>query len=1482
MRKSVRNVFRAAVALSVLFCVLVSTFLGVSKAEYFKGLTRDLDVEISPDLKFSYYLYAAESVDSLHNTNMTGKGVYTTSRNFTQQITIGKTCRTPYLGLYAGADWTTDGSGDPNKDNHTGENIVYQIKVPVDEEGYYSLNFTVDFTEPGAEQKNEIYTINYDRAIGCEVLNYNDGFVFGDYEKPLDLWSRNNNKVYTTTTYQPDTIKDENNNDVKNLDANVKLLNSDSLYQWKTLAPTRQETVSLAFKVEKGDLWELNNDGSYKLDGSGNKIERGYVLWMWDFSGLYGPRVYDLEFTNVSIKKTMTSTGVSEGKDADDPYFVFPQTQLVNNQLVTSLPDTTDKKIYDYMLDQETQEETDFRSVQARGKVSYSKGRGTFTTEATANSLAIQAESIMYPLKNTGSKWYNIKTITSGEEGYTNPVSFRVPIKNIEAGKTYKVTFDISFARQGNYAVGNTGSDAKPIHPGLKTAADMVNYADFADIFWTGNNPFQSYLYSGDSVHRSSNHHAANGLTQIKYNDKTYQNEPLTKYNEFLYRGGSGHETIDKATVTTVNDTYTIGNEDVTESSKWYDKHAVYRNWFNAVQHTECNGQNEINWITFYNTTFAFNIKEGQSIDLNNLYWVWEISPLIPSCYYRIRLDNVRIEKVVKYGSNLSDDGVRIGGTQIDLANHANHYQETEDITNGKGVFVSFRGQTGTGQNYQAKGFTLFENSAIGKKVLTNEGNIYSPIIDASRFTVAPGNSNDYKIVLDGIAVCDGGIDKYVFSVDGGVTWHDMKFTGSNATDGNLSSASKSVNQYVVGQTRYPEKKADEITKNASFETQGLDINQYTHVTFDSGDAKKGNFDDWGLEADLNQFKHQGDLDIIFAAVPAADTSLRCEMLRIINYNRTRIYKTNVDNIVSDIQVLSDGNYLNANYNPSVTTNNGGYASAENKDNFALMKGIRADGVITHAIGYAKRITGGLTYAELPVVYADFPVYTTLSISGHARVEGGVDGHYWSIDRGRTWTPCGGSPNYVTSGTGANANWDDWTGISEAGSVFTENTTGTKFNSGKMLTCDLSDYEGKVVDIIVAAKPKKSDVYCPIARIDNVAVYGLEGTFFTRLVDWNDGTDGSYKKAGVVLDYGMNSQKYVEPDTTNIDGEYFSGASKWKEVSTGISYTIYEPQNADPRNARFYNDEINDMKIGGKVHINGYVVCHGGVKEYRYSLDNGKTWTKIDDGGSAANDSNTKSDALTKNITYAERSDVSFSLDNNDTKNGNFLTDRMNDTSDGKDFEYMLSFQLPAFANGTIKNLLVVAESNSGKTCPVLHIKLRFNRDAENPDKYHMAYVRTNPETTSQQRGWIVNGYGWETAHGAVQNARTVITLPVTEEGIHTLTFDVELRRNSSSGSMANAGAPIRCSIIRDSNYYTMFSSGEPPLASSDSRVIQTWEKTLTQTESVTLTFEVNYQDVKRGYMVWEWDITQLPTNVSYNYYFRLPSISLVCTTPAS
>ena len=40
---------------------------------------------------------------------------------------------------------------------------------------------------------------------------------------------------------------------------------------------------------------------------------------------------------------------------------------------------------------------------------------------------------------------------------------------------------------------------------------------------------------------------------------------------------------------------------------------------------------------------------------------------------------------------------------------------------------------------------------------------------------------------------------------------------------------------------------------------------------------------------------------------------------------------------------------------------------------------------------------------------------------------------------------------------------------------------------------------------------------------------------------------------------------------------------------------------------------------GGKIAIDGFVVGTGGIKEYRYSLDKGETWVKIDIGENFAN-----------------------------------------------------------------------------------------------------------------------------------------------------------------------------------------------------------------------------------------------------------------------
>ena len=61
--------------------------------------------------------------------------------------------------------------------------------------------------------------------------------------------------------------------------------------------------------------------------------------------------------------------------------------------------------------------ETYIRSVQHRGKTSYNKGRGTFATSATDNSLTFQAESLFYGHTNSDSMYFSSG---GGSAGYLN------------------------------------------------------------------------------------------------------------------------------------------------------------------------------------------------------------------------------------------------------------------------------------------------------------------------------------------------------------------------------------------------------------------------------------------------------------------------------------------------------------------------------------------------------------------------------------------------------------------------------------------------------------------------------------------------------------------------------------------------------------------------------------------------------------------------------------------------------------------------------------------------------------------------------------------------------------------------------------------------------------------------------------------------------------------------------------------------------
>ncbi|MBR2498007.1 MAG: hypothetical protein IKB63_06640, partial [Parabacteroides sp.] len=129
--------------------------------------------------------------------------------------------------------------------------------------------------------------------------------------------------------------------------------------------------------------------------------------------------------------------------------------------------------------------------------------------------------------------------------------------------------------------------------------------------------------------------------------------------------------------------------------------------------------------------------------------------------FYHIRIDNVRIEEVVEYGSGFDINGVKISGVQLDQTIHSDNHDAANsngsDLNNGvRGTFAAFRGMTGTGQNFQAKGFVLNEETSKGNnQIFTNSANIYSPIIDASRFQVSDSSHGiPYEIELDGYAVC--------------------------------------------------------------------------------------------------------------------------------------------------------------------------------------------------------------------------------------------------------------------------------------------------------------------------------------------------------------------------------------------------------------------------------------------------------------------------------------------------------------------------------------------------------------------------------------------------------------------------------------------------------------------------------------------------------------------------------------------------------
>ena len=838
---------KMSVAAMLLISMTISFSSGTAVAEFVKTFSANIDFEGIPSVPWSYYLK--------DQNNQSGKnGTYTTFKSITQAIAIGA--------------------------NVAPAALVYEIKMPVKGTGLYTVDFTVDFTGPttwsGYVHSTGSGTLN--EPVGCKINTRSADFTRKVTTLTTATYTASKFDECGTTrsynvqpVYGPDPRGEYASHKIINANGDtVDALNYGNYhdYQWKTLAPSRSENVSLTFYINSASnvaiwSWDLRGLG-YKNDNSDTIVNGTYTL----------------NLTNISIKKI-------DDPATDEPYLDFADTHYVNNAL-TPNSGTANPSGTPGFFNVTSGPSGNIKGMAEGGKTRTNVARGTYITEATYNSMTMQAEKLVYGYRN-GTEM--VTSTLMGNEGYSNLVSFGIPIKNVKAGKSYKITYDVGFARQGSMDVENG-----------RSKYDYVNYADHGNIFAIKEGKegdqdkhkvlhMESYLYRGidedNTAYNSDYKKTDYGLSQgfsIPFFTNTYfgrgnfydpkmalyntgaaafgdinKGQAKSRYNEMwnVKKGENvkeGENYIpEMSTATSVNDL-----ENISTNALFNTNSIGKYNWYNAIRHTETNGENVINWITFTNNTFTFTVDENVQAfyenNLSQLRWIWAIDGFEEKAWYRIKFDNVRIEEVVTYGSNIANDSLGFNSTSAG-------YRTYEDI----GLF---RGANGTGQNYMARGYE-------GNIPFANM-NVYAPIYDAKGKTVIDSN-DDQRISLSGYAVCSGGVEKYVWSADGGETWYDMESQ-------RLSDASAAVRLL-----------AEEHAENSTIGLTGKHTNtggvraKYgsyicDYATFTAVDGVNGQFE---ITANLKGTPYAGKtgLNIIFAAVPFSNSSARLELIRITNYN---------------------------------------------------------------------------------------------------------------------------------------------------------------------------------------------------------------------------------------------------------------------------------------------------------------------------------------------------------------------------------------------------------------------------------------------------------------------------------------------------------------------------------------------------------------------------------------------------------------------
>ena len=441
-----------------------------------------------------------------------------------------------------------------------------------------------------------------------------------------------------------------------------------------------------------------------------------------------------------------------------------------------------------------------------------------------------------------------------------------------------------------------------------------------------------------------------------------------------------------------------------------------------------------------------------------------------------------------------------------------------------------------------------------------------------SKYGVAIVNYNgstlsDANIAIAGWTVVDGGVDRYIWSADGGKTWYKTGMYGNLTVGDGAGAAHYKVVTDIIGAHSF----SSGSEKNSSYQT-GAGIVA-------------------GIAINLTPYSGQ-TVDVIFAAVPQNDDDGICPLAL---FKGVSIVGSSTaperDEIVPADPIEQEKDKNNA----FCVDPSSGYTLSD------AAYGTNIDAINGSAINWTA---GNSKYGVSVIEFGGNTLSDgSIVIGGWTVVDGGVYKYIWSADGGKTWYKVG---FHTIAGAGSGAGTAHYNVITKkiGAHTFSEgsaknSTYQVAANTVGGIALNLTAYNGQTVDVIFAAVPvNNTETICPLVLLKGVTVTGGTTAPEKDTVEKVVKTDAEIK--------AENNAGLVASDSDFTVSDVVYGAN--------LDFINAKSLSDNGGNSRYgcsrYTNEITTFS-NGKLVFTGWTVVDGGVQDYVYSIDGGKTWIVI-------------------------------------------------------------------------------------------------------------------------------------------------------------------------------------------------------------------------------------------------------------------------------